>query len=59
VRLVGGDSDHEGRVEVMYNGVWGTVCDDHFDDAAAAVICRSLEFTYVLFHYIYQGCSYS
>jgi len=49
VRLVGGHSSHEGRLEVNYNGVWGTVCDDFFDDAAATVVCRSLGFTYVLY----------
>jgi len=48
VRLVGGHSSHEGRLEVNYNGVWGTVCDDLFDDAAATVVCRSLGFMYVL-----------
>lgn len=42
VRLANGTSNMEGRVEVRYHGVWGTVCDDDFGDVAAKVICRSL-----------------
>ena len=42
VRLVGGPSPREGRVEVYYNGRWGTVCDDYFNDAAAGVVCYML-----------------
>uniref|UniRef100_A0A670ZUW1 protein-lysine 6-oxidase n=1 Tax=Pseudonaja textilis TaxID=8673 RepID=A0A670ZUW1_PSETE len=43
LRLVGPRSQAgEGRLEVLYKGQWGTVCDDDFNIHVANVACREL-----------------
>ena len=42
IRLVGGTNQYEGRVEVCWNEVWGTVCHDYWSSQDAIVACRQL-----------------
>lgn len=44
MRLVGGDSPNEGRLEVCFFNHWGTVCDDNFGSVEAQLVCRELGF---------------
>ena len=45
MRLVGGSSIREGRVEYCINRKFGTVCDHEWDNNDAAVVCQELGFS--------------
>ena len=42
VQLADGSRSFEGRVEVLMNGVLGTVCDNGWSLPEADVVCREL-----------------
>lgn len=48
IRLVNGKDVFEGRLEILHDGVWGTVCDDNWALQNAQVVCRQLGFAGVM-----------
>ena len=42
IKLVGGVTPYEGRVEICWNETWGTVCDHAWSATDAIVACRQL-----------------
>ena len=44
IRLVGGRDEREGRVEIFYEGEWGTVCGDLWGEEETMVVCKQLHF---------------
>uniref|UniRef100_K1RT07 Lysyl oxidase-like protein 2 n=1 Tax=Magallana gigas TaxID=29159 RepID=K1RT07_MAGGI len=42
IRLVNGNTTSMGRIEVVTNGVWSTICDSNWDHDDATVVCKQL-----------------
>ena len=45
IQLVDKRSPTSGRLEIIKDGLWGTVCSYHFDMADANVACRQLGYS--------------
>ena len=45
LRLIGGSSQYEGRVEFCYAEEWGTVCDNSWNNTDANIVCRQLGYS--------------
>ncbi|GBO98348.1 Protein bark beetle [Eumeta japonica] len=45
IRLLGGKTPHEGRLQVRINDKWGTVCNYRWNIINAAVVCHQLGLT--------------
>ena len=45
LRLRGGPSHNEGRLEIFHDNEWGTVCDDFFGRIDAKVACKQMNYT--------------
>ena len=44
VRLVGGQAENEGNVQICYNNAWGSICSDFWGPNDANVVCSQLGF---------------
>ena len=42
LRLKDGESPYAGRLEVLVDDVWGSVCDDLVNDTVAEIFCDAL-----------------
>ena len=44
-RLVGGQTDREGDVQICHHGVWGYVCGCEWDHKETSIACQQLNYS--------------
>ena len=44
IRLENANYDNEGRVQICFGNVWGTVCDTNWGPSEASIVCTQLGF---------------
>ena len=49
VRLVGGQDEYQGRVEICTHGIYSSICHNRWDDSDAQVVCRQLNLSSKLY----------
>ena len=42
IKMTGGNTQYEGRVELCYGGNWGLICPLYWSNNDAKVVCRQL-----------------
>ena len=55
LRLVDGTDQTNGRLEICIGGLWGTVCDEDFENVDARVTCKQLGLSYEGAEAVYGG----
>ena len=59
VRVQNGTQAYNGRVEVMYNGEWGSICNTGWDINDARAFCRQLSYVDVISTGVVSDYSYA